>query len=745
MTDYAQVIIDIAHRQVDRTFQYRIPPELTGSIHVGSVIQVPFGRGNHLRKGYVVGIGHEAEIAETQIKDVAGVVQSDLSVESQLIQVAWWMKERYGATMAQALATVLPVKSKVKKQQRYRLCLAVDEAQLALKIREAKRKNHKAQLRLLEAFEQKKEISMEEVTKTLKLSLAAVKPLAARGIITIEAEAIVRNPLGGGVFERDKVRRAPVRLNPEQQQAVDGICRDYQDGIRKTYLLHGITGSGKTEVYMELIDFVLKQGREVIVLIPEIALTYQTVMRFYTRFGEQVSFVHSKLSAGERHDQFERARSKEVRMMIGPRTALFTPFFHLGLIIIDEEHEQAYKSEVTPRYHAVDVANYRAKLAGASLVLGSATPSLESYTRAVNGLYGYVQMKTRAKADSLLPKVQVIDMRQELLLGNKSIFSHTLNGLILEKLGKHEQIMLFLNRRGYSGMVSCRSCGEALKCPHCDVSLTLHQNGRMICHYCGYEINRPKTCPSCQSPYLAPFNSGTQKIEELAKAAYPTARILRMDFDTTRKKGGHEDILSAFARHQADILIGTQMIVKGHDFPDVTLVGVLAADLSLYAPDYKSSERTFQLLTQAAGRAGRDERPGDVVIQTYKPEHYCIETAALHDYEGFYQREMQYRQKIHYPPACVMMILMVSGLEEEQVIRSMDTFYQQAGQHAGPTMVEMVGPVNAPIYKLNDFYRKILFLKSEKYDILISIRNHLEEIMSASTWRQKITLQFDFL
>ena len=484
---------------------------------------------------------------------------------------------------------------------------------------------------------------------------------------------------------------------------------------------------------------------QVIVLIPEIALTYQTVMRFYGRFGNRVSIINSRLSAGERYDQFERARGGDIDIMIGPRSALFTPFSRLGLIIIDEEHEGAYKSEVVPRYHAREVAVKRAQMQNASVVLGSATPSLEAYTKALRGEYRLFSLHTRAKADSRLADVAVVDLREELKAGNKSIFSRRLQQMIGDRLEKKEQIMMFINRRGYANFVSCRSCGEAIKCPHCDVTLTLHKDNRLVCHYCGYSIPMPDKCPSCGSPYIANFGVGTQKIEMMTKKMFPQARVLRMDLDTTSKKGGHEEILSAFAEGDADILIGTQMIVKGHDFPDVTLVGVLAADLSLYTPDYRAAERTFQLLTQAAGRAGRDARHGDVIIQTYNPEHYSIVTAAEQDYETFYHQEMAYRRLMKYPPVNVLFTVQMASKSEAALVEAADRLAAHITPQADEEKVQMIGPVDASVYKINDIYRKILYLKQENYDILIKIRDHIDCFQQEKSEIFKgVVVQYDF-
>lgn len=741
MAEFADVIIDITHEKVDRPFQYRIPGKLSEEIHVGCQVEVPFGKGNHIRTGYVVGLSDRAEYDPSRIKEIADICRNSVSAEAQLIQLAWWMKERYGCTMNQALKTVLPVKQQVRRQEsRFIRCL-ISRKELEEAIAEASRKKYRARERLLKSFLETDVIPYEMAAGQLNLTRAAIKPLEEKGILVVDSQAVYRDPGSGFLGEKGKWEE-DIRLNEEQQAAADGIISQYDQGIRKTYLLHGVTGSGKTEVYMELIRHVTGLGRQVILLIPEIALTYQTVLRFTKRFGSRVSFMNSRLSQGEKYDQFERAKKGEVQIMIGPRSALFTPFPDLGLIIIDEEHENAYKSEITPRYHAREAAEQRARLGGASLVLGSATPSVETYTKACRGIYGYFRIRKRAKKNSILPKVHIVDMRTELKEGNRSIFSRLLREQMEEKLEKSQQIMLFLNRRGYSRFLSCRSCGEAMKCPHCDVTLTLHQNGQLICHYCGYQVPRPKLCPVCGSPYLAPFGTGTQKIEAMARETFPGARILRMDLDTTSKKGGHEAILSAFADHQADILIGTQMIVKGHDFPAVTLVGILAADLSLYAPDYRCGEKTFQLLTQAAGRAGRDEKPGQVVIQSYSPEHYCIQTAAAQDYDAFYAREMEYRRLLHYPPACVMMTLLIGSEREEAAGAAME---RAAAEAKAFSEAELIGPVNAPVYKLNDIYRKILYMKSENYDILIKIRDQVEQVLEGSGLSRSVSTQFDIL
>jgi primosomal protein N' (replication factor Y) len=512
----------------------------------------------------------------------------------------------------------------------------------------------------------------------------------------------------------------PPELNAAQKEAVAGILASYP----KPALIFGVTGSGKTEIYMSLIAEMIRRGRQTILLIPEIALTYQNLSRFTGRFGSRVGVVNSRLSAGEKSECFRRARRGELDVMIGPRSALFTPFPNTGLIIIDEEHEGAYNSDTTPKYNAVDTARKLSELLGAGLVLGSATPSLESYTRALAGEYGLYRLPSRAVSGSVIPKVTVVDLRKELREGNRGIFSRQLLTLMAMRLQRHEQIMLFLNRRGFTGFISCRSCGRPIKCPHCDVSMTVHKNGRLVCHYCGHNVPMPDRCPACGSPYIAGFGVGTQKVEAEVKKLFPEASVLRMDMDTTSRKDGHSKILAAFGAGEADILIGTQMIVKGHDFPNVTLVGVLAADLSLYAQDFRASERTFQLLTQAAGRAGRGSVPGDVVIQTYSPDNYAVAAAARQDYYGFYRREMVFRSLMNYPPAGSMLFVLVSSEQEESAWKEAKAIAVELLSEADEK-TSVIGPSDAGISKLKDQYRKQLFVKHPSRDRLLALRDGL--------------------
>ena len=494
---------------------------------------------------------------------------------------------------------------------------------------------------------------------------------------------------------------------------------------------------------MEMIARVAAKGRQAIVLIPEIALTFQTVMRFYRRFGDRVSIMNSRLSAGERYDQMMRAKAGEIDVMIGPRSALFTPFPNLGLIVIDEEHENTYKSEQIPRYHARETAIARAKLEQASVILGSATPSVEAMYRAKHGEYKLLELHNRS-GNQEMAQVYVVDLRKELRDGNRSILSRKLQQMIADRLQKKEQIMLFLNRRGYAGFISCRECGFVVKCPHCDVSLSYHRNGKMVCHYCGYEQERVQICPECGSRHIGEFKAGTQQIEEVVKKHFPEARVLRMDLDTTRSKDGHEKILAAFANEEADILVGTQMIVKGHDFPNVTLVGILAADMSLYSNDYRAGERTFQLLTQAAGRAGRGAKKGEALIQTYSPDHYAIVTAAAQDYEAFYEEEIHYRELMGYPPVDNLLAILVSCEKEALLETGCKYLKEFAVRISSAEEVAIIGPASPGIGKINDVYRKVLYLKTEKYDTLIKMKNKLEQYIEVNPGFNPMRIQFDF-
>ena len=733
---FANILVDISLEKLDRTFQYQIPEELQDILKEGMQVRVPFGNGGRILTGYVLELTDNCEWDEEKLKPILGLAEKGIRLEGQLIALAAWMRRTYGSTMNQALKTVLPVKKSVQEKISREVRLAVPREEAEAVLAEMERKHQTARVRILKALLEQPGLDYAEAQKALGLTAATARKLTDLGLIRIESDTIFRNPI-----RPSEVQAHPFALYPAQQAIVDDVAARAAAGDLRPSLIHGVTGSGKTEVYMELIASVLEQGKEAIVLIPEIALTFQTVLRFYRRFGDQVSIIHSKLSAGERYDQFERARRGGVKVMIGPRSALFTPFSHLGVIVIDEEHEGSYKSENAPRYHAREAAVERARMCGAFVVLGSATPSVDSYERAREGVYQLYELPLRIE-NRAMPETEVVDLREELRMGNRSVFSARLKELMEERLRKGGQIMLFLNRRGYAGFVSCRACGHVIKCPHCDVSLSLHHGGRMVCHYCGYQTQAPKKCPSCGSVYIGAFRAGTQQVAEAAAKAFPGARILRMDFDTTRQKGGHERILEAFSRKQADILVGTQMIVKGHDFPGVTLVGVLAADLSLYAGDYRAAERTFQLLVQAAGRAGRGDTPGVAVIQTYSPDHYSIETAAAQDYQAFFEKEMAFRRMMNYPPAAHLMALYLMSEDEEALNRGAERLKVLAAAHTRKE-IALIGPSDPGLSKLKDVYRKVLYLKCTEIAYLTEWKEWLEAELPKEKLLSTFNIQFD--
>lgn len=743
---FADIIIDISHKAIDRTFQYRIPEDLKNQIRIGMQVSIPFGRGNTLRTGYVVGLTDIPEFDEDKMKEIAKIREKSVEIEGSMMELAAFIKERYGSTTIQALNTVMPIKHKVKGLVHKEVRLLISEEEVQERLLVYAKKNAKAKCRLLEELLEDKVIPYQLVTGKLNISSATLNAMQKEAVISVDEEGYYRD-----VIKKDEVRdgeQPRVVPNQEQQKVIDTVLSDYQAGKRETYLLKGVTGSGKTLVYIEIIDQIVAQGKEAIVLIPEIALTYQTVKRFRKRFGDRVTIMNSTLSKGERFDQFEKAKKGEVSVMIGPRSALFTPFRNLGIIVIDEEHETTYKSENVPKYHARDVALERARMAGATVVLGSATPSVESYYNAKEGKYKLLTLENRAVENAALANVSVVDMREELKRGNRTIFSNQLKEYITDRLEKEQQIMLFLNRRGFAGFVSCRSCGHVFKCPHCDVSLTEHftgtPNAKLACHYCGYEIKRGKECPKCHSAMIAGFGLGTQKVEEQVKITFPEARVLRMDADTTKNKDSHEKLLSQFSNGEADVLVGTQMIVKGHDFSNVTLVGVIAADLTLFENDYTSAEKTFDLLTQAAGRAGRGNLKGDVVIQTYSPDHYCIETAAKQDYEAFYTEEKAYRKLLSYPPFTNVMVIFMEHENYKEVCELSESLKEMITSWEEAEGINVIGPCDATIVKINDKYRRVIYLKHREYEYLVQVKNRTETYIKEQEKLEDFGIVFDF-
>ncbi len=746
MNKFADIIVDISHEKVDRPFEYIIPKELFGVVKVGSVVNIPFGKGNKLIKGFILNIKDKSSFDENKLKAIDSIIPKSTSIEGDMIALANFIKTSYGGTMNQALKTVMPVKQSAKPivEKYVSLTCTEEKATEAIELF-SKGKKSPAKIRLLLELVNEKVLPYEIVKDKLNISAPTLKSLEKDGLIRIDVKENLRD-----AFNIKEKQEYTIKLNSAQQKIADDIWNRYKNDDLKTSLIRGVTGSGKTEVYIDLIDRVIKEGKQAIVLIPEISLTYQTVIRFYKKFGDRISVINSKLTSAQKHDQFQKAKNGQVDIIIGPRSALFSLFPNLGIVIIDEEHEGTYKNENVPRYISREVAIERARQNNAFVVLGSATPSVESYFKAQKGDYHLYELDKRAVGASL-PEVEIVDLREELVNGNRSILSKKLQELIADRLEKKEQIILFINRRGYSSFVSCRSCGKAITCPHCDVSLKFHKNGKLMCHYCGYEIPMMKTCPECGSKYIGTFGTGTQKVEEEINKLFPEAKTLRMDYDTTRQKDAHEKILSAFGNGEADILIGTQMIVKGHDFANVTLVGIIAADLSLYSGDYISAERTFQLLTQASGRAGRGAKKGEVVIQTYSPDNYAVKLGASQDYNGFYNFEMAYRKMLGYPPVMNMLGILFA-CEDENLLNKKcneinfvieDKIKAKNKANINDIDITKIGPSQAPIAKIQDKYRKIIYIKSERYKDLIDVKDSVENYMNENPQKELI-VTFDF-
>lgn len=658
---YAEVIVDISHEAIDKSFSYRIPEDMV--LHVGDPVLVPFGRGK--KKAYVLSIHERVCFPEEKIKDIDSVLDKEFSVEEELLSLAVWMSREYGTGLNQCLKTVIPVKKKVKKRGK--------------------------------------------ATELLW-----------------------------------KAEEAPLSLTKEQANVLEGIKLAFSKG-EKAALLFGVTGSGKTEVYLKLMEEIIRKGKEVIFLIPEISLSFQTRSRIEKRFPGLVSVLHSKMSQGERAESMEKCRSGEVKILMGPRSALFAPFSNLGLIIMDEEQDRSYKSEQAPRYETRDVIRKRGELSSCPVLFGSATPSVQLFSEVEKGALPCFCLHNRAVEGSTLPKMQVVDMRKELEEGNRSIFSRVLEGKIQERLDRGEQVMLFMNRRGYAPFVSCRKCGEALRCPHCDVSLNLHKNGILQCHYCGYQTNLPKICPNCKSKYLAAFGSGTEKLESICHSVFPKAGILRMDRDSTGKKGKYEEILQAFSEEKADILLGTQMIVKGHDFPKVTLVGIIAVDQILLDSDFQAGEWAYQLITQVSGRAGRGERAGEVLIQSYQPDHPLLELALKQDYLSFYKEEKNYRKRLSYPPFSVMLAMQCIYTEEAYLDYILGKLMPRVQERIRDGGGETYGPFPATVYKIKDKFRKIIYIKHSNHDIILQLRDYFIQELKQEDKRNLILLQFDLL
>ncbi|WP_459954258.1 primosomal protein N' [Paenibacillus pini] len=650
------------------------------------------------------------------------------------------------------------IKDKLQKKKLKSVDFAVslEDAQTALESFKGKAQRQREVLQFLIEMKDLLPLPLKDVLSSLQLSAATVKGLEDKGFIKIEDVEVFRDPYRGRHFKPT----LPLQLTEEQQVAYDYIVNKLNARQHGSFLLHGVTGSGKTEIYLQSIQRCIEQGRQAIVLVPEIALTPQMVERFKGRFGDQVAVMHSRLSGGERYDEWRKIREGKANVVVGARSAVFAPFSDLGLIIMDEEHETSYKQEESPKYHARDVAIRRAQQHGAVVILGSATPSLESYHAArsqANPDFSpmLLEMKKRALGNRL-PEVHVVDMREELKEGNRSMFSRDLHQALDARLERKEQTVLLLNRRGYSTFVMCRSCGYVAGCPECDISLTYHQKSNNLrCHYCGYAEPAPEVCPECGSEHIRFFGTGTQRVEEELAKLFPGIRVIRMDVDTTTEKGSHEKLLKQFRDQKADVLLGTQMVAKGLDFPNVTLVGVITADSALNLPDFRAAEKTFQLLTQVAGRAGRHQLPGEVVIQSYTPEHYSIVHASGHDYDSFVREELRHRRSLHYPPYCRLILVTLTHEQLPLLVRmaeNMVTTLQGKAKQRGwygsldrltSDAFEVLGPVASPIPRIKNRYRFQCMIKWRGNIDAVALTREAAEQLEDSAQGQKLLISID--
>lgn len=718
--------MEVPSREVDRPFHYLVPEHLN-SLSLGSRVLVPFGR--RTVPGYVVGFSAPPE--GVKIKPVLKILSEGLSPE--LLELAQWLAGRYLCTLAESLHCVIGA-GREKKRLPQRLFAAVEAGEInGLKITPKQQK-------VLETAVQHPGLNKTQLARKAGVSPSTVDTIVKKKLLTY----------GYGINTPSSTTADNLpQLTAEQLAVVNRLNNYINHGKHGVFLLHGVTGSGKTEVYLRVIAEVLKKGRQAVVLLPEISLTSQMVEVFCRRFGSSVAVLHSRLSAGERYAEQQRIQRGDAQVVLGARSAVFAPVPKLGIIIIDEEHEPMYKQEENPKYHAREVAVYRARVNQAVVLMASATPALESYCRAEpGGPYQLLTMKKRVR-QLPLPKVEVVDMRREMDAGNTGIFSRLLLDKITDRLNKKQQVVLFINRRGYATFVVCRKCGLVLKCPHCDISLTYHYDGYLRCHYCNYSRHAPKKCPRCGDNAVGFFGTGTQKVEQEIKRYFPRAVIMRMDGDTTARKGSHQKIIDAFKNGHGDILVGTQMIAKGLDMPNVTLVGVVNADTMLYMPEFRAAERTFQLLTQVAGRAGRGDYPGETVIQTYTPEHYSIIYARKHDYKNFYQKEMQMRRALKYPPFYYLSRILISGENEERVKAAAEEIRGVLEDTASAVKTEdkkviIMGPAQAGLYKIQGRFRWQMVLKGRVASIVRQVtRDAVQKWAQQARGRNNINVSID--
>ena len=716
----AEIIINRTAKRLNRTFDYKVPIELEEIIMIGSTVLVPFGKASTLEEGYVVGI------KENTTYKVKEIVKIKHNLTEKQIKLAKWMAKRYFCNVSDCIKQMLTPGTKSKKSEKnvqdktintVYLKKDIDEIQFDIEMGKIKSEKQKKILQFLKGNEG---ATVPEIELFTDGSRAIVKTLEKNGYVEIVEKKIERNPLANKKIEKTK----NLKLTDEQKNAYDKVVLDMIINSYEQFLLYGVTGSGKTEVYLQLIGEALKQEKTAIVLVPEISLTPQMINRFIARFNkDEIAVLHSKLSIGERYDEWNKIKEGKAKIIIGARSAIFAPTENIGIIIIDEEHDSSYKSEAIPKYDAKEIAKRIAKENNCPLVLGSATPDLITYYKAQQGKVTLLELSKRAN-NSKLPEVEIVDLKMELANGNRLMLSTKLYGEIEQNLKQHRQTILFLNRRGFSTFIMCRECGYTVKCKNCNISMTYHKTeNKLKCHYCGYEENVVTVCPECHSTKIRYFGTGTQKLEQEINKLFPEASTIRMDIDTVTKKNSHEEILNKFKNENIDILIGTQMVVKGHHFPNVTLVGVIAADSSLNIDDYRANERTFQILTQVAGRAGREQLDGKVIIQTYNPDNFSIICAQKQDYKMFYNTEIALREQLKYPPFCDIILIGFNSLNEKEIIEASTRVYNYLKARLGEQEFYVLKPMPSPIDKIQNRFRWRIIIKGNMTESANSVIN----------------------
>ena len=737
----AEVVINRSAKRLNRTFDYKIPKNLEELIMIGSTVLVPFGKSSALEEGYVIGI---KENTEYEVKEINQIKHN---LTEKQIELAKWMAKRYFCNIADCIKQMLTPGTKNRKVEKnvqdktinaVYLKKSIDEIQFDIDMGKIKSEKQKKILQFLKSNEGATVPEIEEFTGGTR---AIVKTLEKNEYIEIVEKKVERNPLANKQIEKT----SDLKLTDEQQNAYYSITSSMLNNEYEQFLLYGVTGSGKTEVYLQLIEKAISLNKTAIVLVPEISLTPQMIDRFIARFDkEKIAVLHSKLSIGERYDEWNKIKEGKAQIVIGARSAIFAPIENIGVIIIDEEHDSSYKSESVPKYDAKEIAKRIAKENNCPLVLGSATPDIVTYYKANEGNITLLELTRRAN-NSNLPEVEVVDLKMELATGNRSMLSFKLHDAIEQNLKDKRQTILFLNRRGYSTFIMCRECGYTVKCKNCNISMTYHRTeNKLKCHYCGYEENVVTVCPECHSTKIRYFGTGTQRLEDEIHKIFPNASTIRMDIDTVTKKNSHEEILNKFKNENIDILIGTQMVVKGHHFPNVTLVGVIAADSSLNIDDYRANERTFQILTQVAGRAGRENLPGNVIIQTYNPDNFSIQCAKEQDYKMFYNTEIALRKQLKYPPFGDIILIGFNSLIENEIIKVSDMVYTYLKDKLNEQTFIILKPMPSPVDKIQNRYRWRIIIKGNMTDTANQIINNcLKQVYESNFKNTRVTVDIN--